>query len=179
MLTFDIQAHDDTHLSDSDLSTSDADPTSVTVEVVARKEIYAGKEMPVNDDQRATSGDGALTPSDATLDAWISAATDRKLQVFVNLEGGKKGDALFLEDGHDIASTASITSSWSWNYSTNIGVLVSAERRHSHAGRFSGALERPCVSGPCVLPSQAFGRYRFAPTWPQKFHKRTTTRGMY
>ena len=129
-LAFDIQAHDGTHLSDFDLSTSDADPTSVTAEVVALKEIDAGKEMPVNDDRRATSGDGALTPSSATLDAWISAAASNWIsaaasnpRVLVRIEGTKRGETLFLEDGHDIASITSITSSWSWDSFTRIGIL--------------------------------------------------------
>ena len=121
-LAFDIQAHDGTHLSDSDRSTSVSDPESVSVSVVARKEINAGKEMPVNDDRRATSGDGALTPSSATLDAWISAAASNP-RVLVRIEGTKRGETLFLEDGHDIASIASITSSWSWDDSTGVGIL--------------------------------------------------------
>ena len=120
-ITFTIQAVDDRgNLSDSDRSTPDPDPESVSVSVVARKEIDAGKEMPVNDDRRATSGDGALTPGDAILDGWISAATGSRLSVLVRLEGGRKGDVLFLEDGHGIVS---ITSSWSWDDSTGIGIL--------------------------------------------------------
>ena len=120
-ITFTIQAVDDRgNLSDSDRSTPDPDPESVSVSVVARKEIDAGKEMPVNDDRRATSGGGALTPGDAILDGWISAATSSRLSVLVRLEGGRKGDVLFLEDGHDILS---IRSSWSWDDSTGIGIL--------------------------------------------------------
>ena len=128
-LIFKIQAADDgdpgvssspPHLSDSDRSTPDPDPESVSVSVVALKEIDAGKEMPVNDDRRATSGDGALTPGDAILDGWISSATGSRLSVLVRLEGGRKGDVLFLEDGHGIVS---ITSSWSWDDSTGIGIL--------------------------------------------------------
>ena len=131
-LIFKIQAADDgdpgvssspPHLSDSDRSTPNPDPESVSVSVVALKEIDAGKEMPVNDDRRATSGDGALTPGDAILDGWISAATGSRLSVLVRLEGGRKGDVLFLEDGHDIASIVSIRSSWSWDDSTGIGIL--------------------------------------------------------
>ena len=129
-LAFDIQAHDGTHLSDSDRSTSDPDPESVSVSVVALKEIDAGKEMPVNDDRRATSGDGALTSSSATLDAWISAAASNWIsvaasnpRVLVRIEGTKRGETLFLEDGHDIASITSITSSWSWDSFTRIGIL--------------------------------------------------------
>ena len=113
-LTFEIQADDGTHLSDSDPhdDESDADPTSVSVSVVALKEIYAGKEMPVNDDT-------GLTPDDITLNVWISAATSDP-RVLVKLEGGRRGDVLFLEDGH---GAASIASSWSWDEDTAIGVL--------------------------------------------------------
>ena len=122
-IIFQIQAADSASnaadLSDSDRSTSDPDPESVSLSVVALKEIDAGKEMPVNDDRRATSGDGTLTPSDATLDAWISAA-GRSPRVLVRIEGTKIGETLFLEDGHDIAS---ITSSWSWDSGTGIGIL--------------------------------------------------------
>ena len=123
-LTFEIQAHDGTHLSDSDYydNEDDADPIGVSIRVVALKEIYAGKEMPVNDDRRSTGGDGGLTPSDATLDAWIGETTSGRLKVLVRLEGGKKGDALFLEDGHGVATTT-IASSWSWDYATGIGIL--------------------------------------------------------
>ena len=123
-IIFQIQAADSASnaadLSDSDRSTSDPDPESVSLSVVARKEIDAGKEMPVNDDRRATSGDGTLTPSDATLDAWIDAAADSRLKVLVRIEGTKRGETLFLEDGHDIAS---IASSWSWDSGTGIGIL--------------------------------------------------------
>ena len=104
-----------THLSDSDYydNEDDADPLGVSIRVVALKEIYAGKEMPVSDDRRATAGDGGLTPSDATLHAWIGDTTSGRLRVLVKLEGGKKGDALFLEDGHGVTT---ITSSWSWSW---------------------------------------------------------------
>ena len=122
-LTFRIQARDDVpHLSDSDPydDEDDADPTSVSMRVVVRKEIYAGKEMPVSDDRRATGGNGDLTPSDATLHDWIGAATSGQLRVLVKLEGGKRGDALFVEDGHGITS---IASSWSWDTDAGIGVL--------------------------------------------------------
>ena len=56
-LTFEIQAADDgSLLSDSDYydNENDADPLGVSIRVVALKEIYAGKEMPVSDDRRAT-----------------------------------------------------------------------------------------------------------------------------
>ena len=121
-LTFRIQARDDVpHLSDSDPydDEDDADPTSVSMRVVVRKEITAGKEMPVSDDRRATGGNGDLTPSDATLHDWIGASRSG-LRVLVELEGGKAGETLFLEDGHGITS---ITSSWSWDTDAGIGVL--------------------------------------------------------
>ena len=113
-LTFEIQADDGTHLSDSDPhdDESDADPTSVSVSVVALKEIDAGKEMPVSDDT-------GLTPDDITLDVWIFAATSDP-RVLVRIEGTKRGETLFLEDGHGVDS---ITSSWSWDSDTGIGVL--------------------------------------------------------
>ena len=128
LLAFDIQAADDgdgtpgslPHLSDFDLSTSDADPTSVTAEVVALKEIDAGKEMPVNDDRRATGGNGDLTPSSATLDAWIGAATSGQPRVLVTLHDRRLGEELFLQDGHGVTT---ITSSWSWDSFTRIGIL--------------------------------------------------------
>ena len=122
-LTFEIQAaDDDSHLSDSDYydNEDDADPLGVSIRVVALKEIYAGKEMPVSDDRRATAGDGGLTPSDATLHAWIGDTTSGRLKVLVRLEGGKRGDALFLEDGHGVTT---ITNSWSWDGDTAIGTL--------------------------------------------------------
>ena len=126
-LTFRIQARDaglpgtpgsPAHLSDSDYydKENDADPVGVSIRVVPRKEIEAGKEMPVNDE----SADGALTPGDATLDAWISASTSSQLRALVELKGGKVGDTLFLEDGHGITT---ITSSWSWDEDTAIGTL--------------------------------------------------------
>ena len=135
-LAFDIQAVDDTgNLSDSD--PVDARPASVSIRVVARKEIDAGKEMPVNDDRRATSGDGALTPGDAALDDWIDAATGSRLSVLVRLEGGKRGDALFLEDGHDIAT---IASSWRWDDSTRIGTLSLRSNGSATVGDFQAVL---------------------------------------
>ena len=87
-LTFDIQAVDDQgNLSDSDESDSDFDPFSVSISVIALKEIAAGKKTRVNDD-------GALTPDGPTLDAWRAAATP--LTIFVklyigDLPGGKRG----------------------------------------------------------------------------------------
>ena len=65
-LTFDIQAADDglpsnpgspPHLSDSDRSTSDPDPESVSVPVVVLKKVVVGEEVRINDD-------GVLTPHD-------------------------------------------------------------------------------------------------------------------
>ena len=73
----------------------------------------------MNDDRRATSGDGALTSSDAGLLDWMRVATGNP-RVLVKLEGGRRGDALFLEDGHGITF---IASSWNWDKSTHIGTL--------------------------------------------------------
>ena len=84
-LTFDIQAADDkANLSDSDPydSEDDADPTSVSVSVVALETVAAGEEVSIN-------GDGALTPDVDTLDAWLVA--DDSLQIFVVLGEGKEG----------------------------------------------------------------------------------------
>ena len=117
-LTFDIQADDGMHLSDSDPADG-TQPAGVSIRVVALKEIDAGKKMPINDDRRATGENGALTPGDATLGNWIDTATS-SLRVFVKLEGGKAGETLFLEDGHGITT---IASSWSWSADTNIGIL--------------------------------------------------------
>ena len=91
----------------------------------------------MNDDRRATSGDGALTPVDATLDDWIDAATGSRLRVLVRLEGGRRGDALFLEDGHDITS---ITSSWSWDEDTAIGTLSLRSNGSATADDFQAVL---------------------------------------
>ena len=87
-LTFDIQAADaadgTANLSDSDPTDDDADPTSVSVSVVALETLDAGKQTRINDD-------GALTPDDDTLDAWLAA--DDALQIFVVLQEGKRGIA--------------------------------------------------------------------------------------
>ena len=87
-LTFDIQAADaadgTANLSDSDPTDDDADPTSVSVSVVALKTLDAGKQTRINDD-------GALTPDADTLDAWLAA--DDALQIFVVLQEGKRGIA--------------------------------------------------------------------------------------
>ena len=118
-LVFSIQAVDgDRELSDSDPKLHGDQATSVSVPILALKEIEAGKEMPVNG--AATSGDGALTPNDTTLDAWVRAARSNPLRVLVELEGGRRGDALFLKDGHGIGT---IASSWSWDKDANIGIL--------------------------------------------------------
>ena len=127
-LAFKVQAADDgdpgvsnslPHLSDSEPSTDGAQQASVSIVVAPLKEIDAGKEMPVNDDRRATGGDGALTPSDATLHAWIGAERGR-LRVLVRIEGMKKGETLFLEDNHGITT---IRSSRSWDAGASIGIL--------------------------------------------------------
>ena len=117
-LTFEIQAGDGTHFSDSDRNDNqnDADPASVSIRVVALKKIDAGKEMPVSDE----SGDGALTPSGATLGTWIGAATSSRLRVLVTLHNGRFGEELFLQDGHGIGT---ITSSWSWDADTSTATL--------------------------------------------------------
>ena len=121
-LTFDIQAADDgipgsanspPHLSDSDPNDPGKQAISVSVPVVSLKEITAGKEMPVNDH-------GGLTPEDGTLRAWIAAATNDELVVLVTLEGGKRGDALFLTSGHGVTT---ITPLWNWDEDTAIGTL--------------------------------------------------------
>ena len=145
-LTFRIQAADDgdgtpgslPHLSDSDPydDQDDADPTSVSLRVVALKEIYAGKEMPVNDDRRTTGGDGALTPGDAILHAWMGTATGN-LRVLVGLEGGRRGDTLFVESGHGIDT---ITSSWSWDADTGIGTLSLRGKRSATVDNFQAIL---------------------------------------
>ena len=113
-LVFTIQAADDGgNLSDSSFGDNNPDPINVSVPVVSLKEITAGKEMPVNDH-------GGLTPEDGTLRAWIAAATNDELVVLVRLEGAGSGDALFLEDGHGVAT---ITPLWSWDEDTAIGTL--------------------------------------------------------
>ena len=118
-LTFQIQAVDGApNLSDSDRNgnRNDADPASVSIWVVALKEITAGKEMPVNDE----SGDGALTPSDATLGVWMGAATSSQPRVLVTLHDRRFGEELFLQDRHGIGT---ITSSRSWDADTGTATL--------------------------------------------------------
>ena len=113
-LVFTIQAADDGgNLSDSDPNSPGKQAISVSVPVVSLKEITAGKEMPVNDH-------GGLTPEDGTLRAWIAAATNDELVVLVTLEGGKRGDALFLTSGHGVGT---ITPSWNWDADTGVGTL--------------------------------------------------------
>ena len=117
-LDFHIQAADDDgNLSDSDLGDDNPDPISVSIPVVAPKEIVAGKEMLVNDDNTA-SGDGLLTPDDVTLGAWITASNRSRLRVLVTLHDRRLGEELFLQDNHGITT---ITSSWSWE--ADIGTL--------------------------------------------------------
>ena len=93
-LMFDIQAADagmpndpssSPHLSDSDFSKVGEQPAGVSIPVVVLKEIAAGKEMRVNDDD-------ALTPNVRTLDVWVLAATAAgdSLSVLVALEGGRE-----------------------------------------------------------------------------------------
>ena len=121
-LVFTIQAADEgmpndpsssPHLSDSSFGDNNPDPINVSIPVVSLKEITAGKEMPVNDQE-------GLTPEDGTLRAWIAAATNDELVVLVRLEGAGSGDALFLEDGHGVTT---ITPSWNWDEDTAIGTL--------------------------------------------------------
>ena len=90
-LTFKVQAADDglpgtpgspPHLSDSDPDDPGAQPKSVSVSVVALRTVAAGEEVRIN-------VDGALTPNDNTLDAWLAA--DDKLKIFVVLGEGKRG----------------------------------------------------------------------------------------
>ena len=119
--TFDIQAADDglpntpgslPHLSDSDRSTSDPDPESVSVPVVVLKKVVVGEEVRINDD-------GVLTPNDDTLDEWLAA--DDTLRIFVVLQGGKSGiftpsagvvhEHLSVASSHGVASSK-IAVSW-------------------------------------------------------------------
>ena len=116
--TFDIQAVDaQGNLSDSDETDSDFDPVSVSISVIALKEIDAGKKMPVNDDH-------ALTPDDTTLDAWTAAmVADNTLRIFVRLRHGKDGivtmDEGVVAEGLSLAShgvpSSNIVIDWSEN----------------------------------------------------------------
>ena len=108
-LAFDIQAADDglpsnpgsaPHLSDSDRSTSDPDPESVSVPVVVLKKVVVGEEVQINDD-------GVLTPHDDTLDEWLAA--DDTLRIFVVLQGGKSG--IFTPSGGVVHEHLSVGSS--------------------------------------------------------------------
>ena len=108
-LTFDIQAADDglpsnpgspPHLSDSDRSTSDPDPESVSAPVVVLKKVVVGEEVRINDD-------GVLTPHDDTLDEWLAA--DDTLRIFVVLQGGKSG--IFTPSGGVVHEHLSVGSS--------------------------------------------------------------------
>ena len=119
-LTFKVQAADagmpndptsSPHLSDSDRSTSDPDPESVSVSVVALRKVAAGEEVRIN-------GDGALTPDDDTLDAWLTA--NDALQIFVVLQEGKSGiftpsagvvhEHLSVASSHGVASSKIVVS---------------------------------------------------------------------
>ena len=108
-LTFDIQAADDglpsnpgspPHLSDSDRSTSDPDPKSVSVSVVGLETFAVGEEVRINED-------GVLTPNDDTLDEWLAA--DDTLRIFVVLQGGKSG--IFTPSGGVVHEHLSVGSS--------------------------------------------------------------------
>ena len=114
--TFDIQAVDaQGNLSDSDETDSDFDPVSVSISVIALKEIDAGKKTRINDD-------GALTPDSTTLDAWTAAmVADSTLRIFVRLRHGKDGivtmDEGVVAEGLSLGShgvlDSSIVISWS------------------------------------------------------------------
>ena len=113
-LTFDIQAVDDeNNFSDSDRNDNqnDADPASVSIPVVALKEVEAGQKGALNDD----SPRGGLTPDPDTLQAWLDA--DSTLEIFVELQGGKSGIAV-LEEGTVVeslslsVSVSNITVTW-------------------------------------------------------------------
>ena len=116
--TFDIQAVDaQGNLSDSDETDSDFDPVSVSISVIALKEIDAGKKTRVNDD-------GALTPDSTTLDAWTAAmVADNTLRIFVRLRHGKDGivtmDEGVVAEGLSLAShgvpSSNIVIDWSDN----------------------------------------------------------------
>ena len=131
-LTFDIQAADAAgiaaNLSDSDPKTDGEQAVSVSMSVVALEEIDAGKEMPVNDDV-------VLTPEPTTLDAWISAGASNP-RVLVKLEGGRKGEELFLKAG-----IASIEDSWSWDSVTGIGILSLQSNGAATADHFQTVLD--------------------------------------
>ena len=93
-LTFDIQAADDgDNLSDSDPDTDGTQPASVSIRVVALKEVEAGQKVALNDD----SPRGALTPDADTLQAWFTAGAP--LQIFVELQGGRRSGIAVLEEG--------------------------------------------------------------------------------
>ena len=110
-LTFDIQAHDGTHLSDSDPDTDGTQPAPVSIRVVALKEVEAGQKVALNDD----SPRGALTPDAVTLQAWIDA--DSTLEIFLELQGAKSG--IVVPEEGDVAeflslsgSVSNITATW-------------------------------------------------------------------
>ena len=172
-LTFEIQAGDGTHFSDSDRNDNqnDADPASVSIRVVALKKIDAGKEMPVSDE----SGDGALTPSGATLGTWIGAATSSRLRVLVTLHNGRFGEELFLQDGHGIGT---ITSSWSWDADTSTVTLSLQSNGSATTDDFQAVLNalalRTVRSASASVRTISVRPDVVAP----KSRKRTTTRGM-
>ena len=89
--TFKVQAADDgdpgvsnspPHLSDSDPNDNqnDADPASVSISVVALKEIEAGQKGALNDDRPAWRAHAGYA---VTLQAWLDA--DGTLEIFVEL----------------------------------------------------------------------------------------------
>ena len=116
-LIFKVQAADDgdpgvsnspPHLSDSDPDTDGMQPTSVSIRVVALKEIEAGQEGALNDDR-------GLTPDADTLQVWLDA--DSTLKIFVEFQGGKSGIVVpeegAVEEALSLsAGVSSITAAW-------------------------------------------------------------------
>ena len=172
-LTFEIQAaDDDSHLSDSDYydNEDDADPLGVSIRVVALKEIYAGKEMPVSDDRRATGR------------RWRSHA-QRCNAPCLDRRHDKRTTESACEAGGWKKRRCALSGGWTWSYHHHVLLelgrrcrywyAVSAERRHSYGGRFSGGLERPCVA------DRAFSqRKRSDDIGPPRYCRRSSAKGL-
>ena len=112
-LRFEIQAVDDRgHLSDSDSSIDGAQAADVGIEVVALKSLEAGGDAAINDDGALDTppGDGALTPDDATSNAWIGGAAGG-LTILVELHHALSGEELFFGN-HGISTGKVVVSSW-------------------------------------------------------------------
>ena len=111
-LTFKVQAADDeNNFSDSDPNDDDADPASVSIPVVALKEVEAGQKGALNDDRPR----GGLTPDANTLQAWLAA--DGTLEIFVELQGGRSGIVVLGEGAVEeslslSAGVSNITAIW-------------------------------------------------------------------